>query len=623
MTFIKTPHVFLVFVISLCLHLWVTLPCVRAEEIEDTTGLFSAWQEQSSSATRAPKPLSQTAENTTIITAREIEVLNAHTLADVLATVSGVQTQNLGGAGGISLSYVQSPDFFHVLVMVDGIPINTLGENVSDVGMVAARIIERIEIVKGAASSAWGQALGGVINVITKTPDQRKIGGVVTASYGEGASADTSAELSGKVDRLGYYLSTGYLGFKDIPPHIATDSNNTYAKLIYDLPSQGQMWGTFSYSHANRTNLYVPRTDWDLKEDQKNTYLYASLGMRRKLTESLELEVLGRHAYRAIDTVDTNISDGALWNGFPPLVTREKVYGASAKLVWRESHNLLVVGGDFEHAELSGTGIQQDTTNTISRTTDRWGVFLNDTITLGGLSITPGARFDRPKTSPDQFSPSLGITYQLSESTLLRGYTARGYSVWALSFNTVPAEKVWTSQVGIETSIVPYLWQKLTLFRNETWGFTAQDAQTGLDEPDRRIALGVEYEIRTTPVFNTSIGAGYTFTDTQLLNSNSQQKGVPRHTVQLALRYDDQTFRGVLTGRHIFWNTEQSAEPLFNGSYGGMIWDLHLGAILLKREEKSLELFFSGHNLFNGSQTPVIAQPSPGRWFEGGVRVRF
>jgi vitamin B12 transporter len=614
MTFIKTPHIFRIVLITLCLQLWVALPCVRAEEAEDTVGLFNAWQETSSTASRSPKPLSQTAENTTIITRVEIEALNAHTLADVLATVSGLQSWNFGGAGSFSQIYLQSPNNYHTLVMVDGVPLNTLGENFSDVGMVPARIIERIEIVKGAASSAWGQALGGVINVITNTPDQRKISGAVTASYGEGVTADTSVELSGKVDRLGYYLTTGYLGFKDIPPHITTDSNNTYAKLTYDLPGQGQVWGTFSYSHANRGNLYVP--DFNLREKQKTTYLYASLGIRRKLTDNLELEVTGRHAYRAFDTIDTNISDGLPWEGTPPIIAREKVYGASAKLVWRESNNLVVLGGDFEHVELASNGTFADPFTPISRTTDRWGVYLNDTFTLGDLAITPGVRFDRPGVTSDQFSPSLGITYRLSESTLLRGYTGRGYGLWALSAATVPTEKIWTSQIGIETSIVPYLWQKLSLFRNETWGIYNSNTK---QSDDRYIALGTEYEIRTTPVFNTSIGAGYTFTDTKRTETDTQVYGIARHTVQLALRYDDQTYRGVLTGRHIFWNMG----PSNDGHYGGLIWDLHLGAMLVKREDRSLELFFSGHNLFNGSQTQQGMIPSPGRWFEGGVRVRF
>ena len=617
MNFIKTPHTFYHIFTVLCLLLCVAPPCVRAEETgetEDTTGLFSAWQETSSSATRSPKPLAQTAENTTIVTKAEIEALNAHTLADVLATLPGIQSMNFGGAGGFSMIYLQSPNNYHTLVMLDGVPLNTLGENYSDVAMVPARIIERIEIVKGAASSAWGQALGGVINVITKAPDQRKLGGATTNSLGEGVTADSNVELSGTVDKLGYYLSTGYLGFKDIPPHIFTNSNNTYAKLTHDLPDQGQLWGTFSYTHANRGNLYVP--DYDLREEQKTTYLYASLGMRRKLTDNLELEITGRHAYRATNTVDTNISDALPWLGTPPIIAREKVYGASAKLVWRGSNNLVVLGGDFEHVELASSGTYNDPFTPISRMTDRWGFYLNDTITMGRLTIIPGARFDRPGVTVDQFSPSMGITYQLTEDTLLRGYTGRGYGLWALSAATVPAEKIWTSQIGIETSIVPYLWQKLSLFRNETWNIYNSNTH---QPSDCYIALGTEYEIRTTPVFNTSIGAGYTFTDTKRADTDNQVYGVARHTVQLALRYDDQTYRGVLTGRHIFWNMG----PSNDGHYGGLIWDLHLGATLLKREENSLELFFSGHNLFNGSQTQQGMIPTPGRWFEGGMRIRF
>ena len=201
MTFIKTPHIFRIFVVTLCLQLWITLPCVRAEESEDTVGLFSAWQEQSSTASRAPKPLSQTAENISVITSSEIEALNAHTLADVLATVPGIQTQSLGGPGSVTFTFVQGSSFSHSRILLDGAPLNNY-ESFADVGMVPARIIDRIEIVKGTASSSWGRALGGVINVITKRPDSRPIGGTVS-DRGRTETADRTDAPASQANRLG------------------------------------------------------------------------------------------------------------------------------------------------------------------------------------------------------------------------------------------------------------------------------------------------------------------------------------------------------------------------------------------------------------------------------------
>lgn len=590
-------------------------PCLALGEqnTEDTLSLFTAWQEQSSTASRVPKPLSQTAENVTVVTAKEIEALNAHTLADVLATVSGIQTEHLGGPGSLAIVSIQSSANNHVLVMVDGVPLNTLGENYSDISLIPAGIIERIEIVKGAASSSWGQALGGVINVITKVPEQgRTIGGTASASIGERTTADTHAELTGSSGRLGYYLSGGYLGSNGLLPFITTYSNYAYAKLTYDLPEHGSLWGTVRYANARRGDTFVPYPDFDYKQASDYLNLYATLGYRRNLTEHLQLELLAHHATRNLDSFYSMISDGS------PILTifnKERVSGADVKLIWRGDNNLLVAGGDYEHDEIKSTGAIT-AYDTLDRAVDRWGVYLNDTITLGPVAVTPGGRFDHTVSSGDQFSPSLGATWQLSDSTLLRGYVARGYSLPTIVLQNRSSEKVLTYQVGIETQAVPYLWLKETLFRNETWNLQQVDPYGS-----RHIAMGSELEVRTVPVFNTSLGAGYTFTDTIRTNTGSQVYGAPRHTLQLALRYDDMTFRGVLTGRHIWWNQDPTYMP--PARYYGLIWDLHLGATLLKRENSALELFFSGHNLFNGTQTQDGLFPNPGRWFEGGMKVRF
>ncbi|MDD2309722.1 MAG: TonB-dependent receptor plug domain-containing protein [Desulfuromonadaceae bacterium] len=626
MKFHNNAHSLRALFLSLCLTICL-IPSVswgESEDNEDATDLFSAWQEQDVTISRVPKPLSQTAENVTVITAADIRALNAHTLDDILNTIPGIQLQHNGGPGITSYTYIQSTDYIYTQVFVDGVSISALPSNYTDVSLIPAQIIDRVEIIKGAASASWGSALGGVINVITKSPEkERAISGSATASIGERTTADTSAQLSGTTGKVGYFFSGGYLGSNGLLPTMQIGSNHAYAKLTYDLPKQGLLWGTFGYIHANMGDLYVPIHDYDLKERNVKSQKLASIGLRYHLTDSLELELTGRHYSRADDTSYFNISDGLLWQyqapELPTASSREQTFGSSAKLIWRGYDNLLVAGSDYNHHETQSNSVDASTLSPFTRTVDRWGIYLNDTLTLGPMSLSPSVRLDHTQTSGDQVSYSLGATYQLTDSTLLRAYTGRGYGLPLLLATDSPSAKIWTSQFGAESSAIPYLWVKATLFRNETWN-VVDGSNLDYTIPERRVALGTELEVRTVPLFNTSLGTGYTFTETTRTADGSfvYSNNIARHTLKMALRYDDKTFRGVLSGQYLYWN---SAPDDF--SKPGLLWDLHLGATLLKRENSSLELFFSGHNLFDGTQYNRDVFPNVGRWFEGGVRVNF
>ena len=277
-----------------------------------------------------------------------------------------------------------------------------------------------------------------------------------------------------------------------------------------------------------------------------------------------------------------------------------------------------MAGVDYQHARLESSDALVSV-DILKRRADRWGLYLNDTWSFGQVSVSSGVRYDLPDTSGDQFSPSFGITWQLTDNTLLRGYTAKGFSLPSFGLDR-GSERVWTSQVGLESSAIPYLWLKGTLFRNDTWDITVRDDQTGAFRSERQIKQGFELESRTTELFNTSLRSGYTYVDARRTSDNSVVLNVPTHTLHLGLLYDDhRRFKGLLTGRHIFWN----AEPFRNGSYRGMIWDLHLNATPFNGDFKGLELFFSLRNIFNGSQYLDEIYRNNGRWAEGGVRFRF
>jgi vitamin B12 transporter len=168
---------------------------------EDKNFLLMYFKEEElvvESPTRGPKSITQVAENITVVTADDIKIMNAHTLAEVLNTVTGVQVLLTGAPGSSAAAYIQGSEQRHVSVFMDGIPLNNLSDNVTDVGSIPVQNIEKIEIIKGPASSAWGSALGGVINIITKSGNEEGSHGVASASGGERNTSDLRIETSGK-----------------------------------------------------------------------------------------------------------------------------------------------------------------------------------------------------------------------------------------------------------------------------------------------------------------------------------------------------------------------------------------------------------------------------------------
>jgi vitamin B12 transporter len=253
------------------LALFCALPAqVQAEEQDETLTLLGQPITADAVAGRLPRQLSHTAENTTVVTAADIEALNAHTLIDILATIPGIQLESQVGSANSAFTRIQGSNSSHVLVLLDGIPYNNLGDNFSDVGQIPARIIERVEIVKGAASSAWGQALGGVINVITKAPDaERKIGGMASASMGERKTRDVGGELSGTIDRLGYYLSGGYLDSGSFTPNTGFTSANGHARLTWELADAGQLSLLFNYVRHERGDFAYTPLDFQSRDSAR------------------------------------------------------------------------------------------------------------------------------------------------------------------------------------------------------------------------------------------------------------------------------------------------------------------------------------------------------------------
>lgn len=105
----------------------------------------------------------------TIIGRNEIERIQFSDMPQLLETVPGVVVQRTGLSSGESRVSIRGSSSKRVLVLVDGLRINSAGDGAADLSSVPVSSVERIEVYKGAAAAEFGpDALNGVVNIITR-----------------------------------------------------------------------------------------------------------------------------------------------------------------------------------------------------------------------------------------------------------------------------------------------------------------------------------------------------------------------------------------------------------------------------------------------------------------------
>jgi len=574
--------------------------------------------------TRIPRPISKVAEDVTVITAEQIAELNVHTLAEVLQTVPGIFLDRTRTPGSIAGFFVQGAPQSHVQLLLDGVPQNDLISLFTETGSISAHYIERIEIIKGAASATWGPALGGVISVITKSPDrERSFGGSGLASYGERGTSDLQLEASGTRQRFGYYLSGSSLHSHGLLPNNGVNNNSLFGKLSYDLPSRAVVTLGLDYRFTDRGTTLSPPDFYDYQEKISFDLFSGYLSLSQPLANNLSFDLLIREWKNRFRNTERDFSGQNI-----QLLgkSEQTVRGGTAKLTWGDSLQNLVGGVEYEHAEVEVDSLlfPPYTPGAILQTKsmDRYGLFTNGACTIGSVTLLPGIRYDHVDISNNFFSYTLGATWQLSDKTILRGYAARAYSLpYAILASGV--QKVWTVQTGIESSALPWLWLKGTLFYN-----IIDDQQIDFSTTPNTVIIakgkrqGFELEARTAPLYGFFLSGGYTHTDDRDRDTNERYNNYPANLAKLALHYSDKGlgFKGILTSNYAWMRLGEG----WDGHSSAIITDISLTQKLLPSHELSPEIFFSGHNLFNGSQYQLKTfDENTRRWIEGGMRFRF
>ncbi len=136
-------------------------------------------------ATKTEKNIEDAPGDVTVITDKEMALRDMDTLDDALKYITGTYVKRNKGLMDATTS-VRMRGFSgdqYTLVLLDGHPLNDAYTGGVDWGTLPVENIDRIEVIQGAASALYGgNAMGGVIHIITKTPE--KLEASITGGYG-------------------------------------------------------------------------------------------------------------------------------------------------------------------------------------------------------------------------------------------------------------------------------------------------------------------------------------------------------------------------------------------------------------------------------------------------------
>lgn len=221
-------------------------------------------------ANRLKNAKTDTPADVTVITSQQISDRGYRTVTDALEDVPGARVMQ-NGVGAYE-SHIMLNGDERVLVMVDGRRFNnsmgSMAKSTFDAHTLPpVDMIERIEVVKGGASTLYGaDAVGGVINIITKTPEETT--GKIRVGYGSWGSQDLGLSVGGKVDKNGIQVAASrnkasYIKYKDTngdtkkwPGQSNYTQDNISLKLTHDFTASDGLTLNYDYSIMEGNNPY-------------------------------------------------------------------------------------------------------------------------------------------------------------------------------------------------------------------------------------------------------------------------------------------------------------------------------------------------------------------------------
>jgi vitamin B12 transporter len=441
-----------------------------------------------------------------VITGEEMEAQGARTVREAIKFLPGILGDGTVGTevNALSGQLIRGSNTGQVLILLDGRPINNAGSGGFDLSEFTTNNIQRIEVLPGGGSTLYGSdAIGGVINIITRRPTE-KITTEAKVNIGAYGLNQQSIQNSGKKGDISWVV--GYN---------RTQAENNYP---FSIPE-----ANFSGNRKNNDALY---NNFNLKLEadlgKRNTLSFSTLYLNKEQGTpggvSIPFPVNGQGFFNSLTDKNRKYTDQILtdltWNlklgggddslltakvygdflntRFDPsgsvssqnrFQTNQSSYGIQTTHSWNFAKNQsLVYGFDYRTVNVRNTSFSYSTNKeTLNYDNDinQGALFTKyEVVLIPNLTVNVGLRQDFSSlVNGSVTSPSVGTKYAVSDSTTLRANYIQNFRVPTIAnlFNVNPSnignpelkpERGDSFDIGIDQKLGNIGLARLTFFKN-------------------------------------------------------------------------------------------------------------------------------------------------------------
>ena len=540
-----------------------------------------------------------------------------------------------GGSGGIKIRGVGGSPTNAILMMVDGQPqfAGLYSHPVAD--FYETEYVDHVEVLRGPGSVLYGSnAMGGVINVITKQARQEGVHTTLSTQYGSYNTWQSSLTNMVRKGKFSSLVSLGYDRTDGLQDNFDFKQASLYAKLGYDVAKNWSLFADYSLMNfIGNDPIYAKLRNAESNDiyHQNVTRGEASVTLSNQYAASAT-----NGAVRIYYSYGNHYIDDP--NHFHSLDDRFGILAYQNFSPWKMA--TATVGFDFNtytgkipmsggHAYGDGSRpAQMQTIDRKSITEYSPYITLQQALFKGILTLNGGLRMANSDRFGSHWLPQVGFAVHPGDDWTLKASLAKGYRnpsfremyLYAVANPDLNPESMMNYEASIAKHFSRYLSMDVTAYFSEgsnliqtasvptaDGGTTNRNMNTG-----SFINKGIEVSAQSHPLDVLSLRASYSFMHTSLSNLTA----APKNQYFLGIGWQalkwlsvDAELKGV-GGLYVADNVERQNYAL-------------LGLRLTYKPVKFLDIFAHFDNIANAKYQINYGYEMPGFTAMGGVKVRF